>query len=84
MTWDGDALAERMEEAAERAQEAAEARARKTKDHTSHEERTRQAQLESLRLSRARTLSQLERATNPAHRAMLEKALAAINEQLGQ
>jgi len=35
--------------------------------------------LESLRLSRARILDQLSRATNPAHRQMLESALQAIN-----
>ena len=39
-------------------------------------------QLESLRLSRSRTLAQLERATNPAHREILLKGLRAIEEQV--
>lgn len=78
--WDGDALAGSMEEALERQQEAAEAR-RAAKDTSSPEERERKAQEESLRLSRARIEDQLARATNPAHRAMLERALAALNAE---
>ena len=75
--WDGDALAGSMEEALERQQEAAEAR-RARKDAASPDERARQARRESLRLSRARIEEQLGRATNPAHRAMLERALEAL------
>src|SRR5215210_6290185 len=75
--WDGDALAAGMEEALERQQEAAEAR-RARKDTSSPEERERKAKEESLRLSRARIEDQLVRATNPAHRAMLERALSAL------
>lgn len=74
--WDGDALAGSMEEALERQQEAAEAR-RARKDKSSPEERERKAREESVRLSRARLEEQLGRATNPAHRAMLERALHA-------
>jgi hypothetical protein len=66
-----------MEEALERQQEAAEAR-RARKEQSSPEERERRAREESVRLSRARLEEQLGRATNPAHRAMLERALKAL------
>jgi hypothetical protein len=75
--WDGDALAESMEQALERQQEAAEAR-RARKEQSSPEERGRKERDESVRLSRARLEGQLERATSPAHRAMLERALKAL------
>lgn len=78
--WDGDALAGSMEEALERQQEAAEAR-RAQKDRSSPEERERKAREESVRLSRARIEEQLGRATNPAHRAMLERALHALGTE---
>jgi hypothetical protein len=78
--WDGDALAGSMEEALERQQEAAEAR-RAQRDKTSPEERERKARAESVRLSRARIEEQLGRATNPAHRAMLERALHALEPE---
>jgi hypothetical protein len=76
--WDGDALAGSMEEALERQQEAAEAR-RARRDTSSAEDRKLQAKEESLRLSRARIEEQLGRATNPAHRAMLKRALKALD-----
>ena len=75
--WDGDALAESLEQALERQQEAAEAR-RARREQSSPEGRERKAREESLRLSRARLEEQLGRATNPAHRAMLERALKAL------
>ncbi|HWS89972.1 MAG TPA: hypothetical protein VN282_23590 [Pyrinomonadaceae bacterium] len=75
--WDGDALAESMEQALERQQEAAEAR-RARKELTSPEERDRKARDESVRLSKARLEDQLSRATNPAHRTMLERALKSL------
>ncbi len=74
--WDGDALAGQMEEAMERQQEAAEARLRKKT--VSREDLSRAAEIESLRLSKARIQSQLERATNASHRAMLELSLIHI------
>jgi hypothetical protein len=80
--WDGDALAGQMEDALERQQAAAEARQRR--DNSSPEERAREAESESLRLSKARILDQLSRATNPAHRAMLERALQSLEEQAGK
>lgn len=78
--WDGDALAGSMEEALERQQEAAEAR-RAQRDKSSPEERERKAREESVRLSRARIEEQLGRASNPAHRAMLERALQALEPE---
>jgi hypothetical protein len=80
--WDGDALAGQMEEAMERQQEAAEARLRKKT--VSREDLSRAAERESLRLSKARIQNQLERATNAAHRAMLERALAVIESQMSE
>jgi hypothetical protein len=75
--WDGDALAGSMEEALERQQEAAEAR-RARKETSSPEDRERKAREESVRLSISRLQEQLGRATNPAHREMLERALKAL------
>ncbi|HZH89750.1 MAG TPA: hypothetical protein VEX70_03915 [Pyrinomonadaceae bacterium] len=80
--WDGDALAGQMEDALERQQAAAEARLRK--NNSTPEDREREAKLESLRLSRARILDQLGRATNPAHRAMLERALKSLENEAGE
>ena len=78
--WDGDALAESMEQALERQQEAAEAR-RARREQTSPEERDRKARDESFRLSKARLEDQLSRATNPAHRTMLERALKSLEAE---
>lgn len=46
------------------------------------EERARRERLESLRLSRARTLTQLESATRPAHRQMLQRTLRALEVEI--
>jgi hypothetical protein len=80
MTWDGDALAEQMEEVFERQQAAADARAQKHSSTT--EERARSAQFQSLRVSRSRIMTQLSTATNPSHRTVLERALKSINDQM--
>ena len=80
MPWDGDALAERMEEALERQQAAADARAHR--GTSTAEERQRSATFESLRVSRSRIMTQLNLATNPAHRTMLERALKSINDEM--
>jgi len=82
MPWDGDDLAGKTEENVERQQSALDARANKKTG--SAEDRARSAQLESLRLSRARIVGQLSRATVPAHRTMLERALRAIDDQMGE
>lgn len=78
--WDGDALAESMELALERQQEADEARQAR-REHSTPEGRERKARAETLRLSRARLEGQLNRATSPAHRAMLERSLKALEAQ---
>jgi hypothetical protein len=80
MGWDGDDLAGKAEEAFERQQAVADARAHR--GTSTPEERARSAQFESLRLSRSRIMRQLDNATNPSHRAMLEKALKSINDQM--
>ncbi|MEJ7619061.1 MAG: hypothetical protein WKF30_19260 [Pyrinomonadaceae bacterium] len=45
-------------------------------------ERARLERLEALRLSHARTVNQLKNARSPAHRAMLERALAHLEAQI--
>ncbi len=76
--WDGDALAGQLEDASERQQQAAE-ESRIRANNSSPESRARDARLESLRLSKSRITDQLSRASNPAHRAMLEKALKSLD-----
>jgi hypothetical protein len=80
MGWDGDALAGQMEEIFERQQAVADARA--LRGTSTLEERMRSSQFESLRVSRSRIMTQLEGATNPSHRTMLERALKSINDQM--
>jgi hypothetical protein len=58
------------------------ARGRSQGTALSAEERARKERAESLRLARARAAADLERATAPAHRRMLEQTLAAIDEEL--
>ncbi len=79
--WDGDALAGSMEQALERQQEAIDARHHARKEKSTPEDRARIAMNESVRLSRARLGEQLGRATNPAHRAMLERALQSLEPE---
>jgi hypothetical protein len=84
MPWDGDDLAGKMEENLERQQAAAEARAIEHTSSVGDRDRARSAQFESLRLSRSRIMVQLSRATVPAHRTMLERALQAIDDQISE
>lgn len=44
--------------------------------------RARRERIETLRLSRSRTLEQLERATNRAHREMLQRTLRSLETEL--
>lgn len=46
------------------------------------EEQARLARRRSLELARARAVADLERASAPAHRRMLEQAIASLDEQL--
>ena len=77
--WESKAVEDQMNAAEERARlkEAAEA-------YLSPEERERRERLESLKLSRARTLSQLESATRPAHREMLQRTLRALEKEMDE
>jgi hypothetical protein len=79
MTWDGDDLAGQAEDTLERQQALADAQANRT---TTPEQRVRNAEIESLRLSRSRIASQLNTATNPAHRRMLESALQSLDAKM--
>ena len=45
-------------------------------------ERRAQARRRTLELSRARTIADLDRSSRPAHRAMLQQALDALDDQL--
>lgn len=46
------------------------------------DEQARKTQRQTLELARARAAADLERATIPAHKKMLEQAIAALDEQL--
>ncbi|PYS51831.1 MAG: hypothetical protein DMF68_03260 [Acidobacteria bacterium] len=76
--WESKAVEAQIEEASERAQKES------AMGDLSPEMRARLDRLESLRLSRARTLAQLERATRPAHRAMLQRTLQAIEAEMDE
>jgi hypothetical protein len=78
--WDGDALAGSMEQAIER-QEQAEEERRLRREKNTPQDRELKLKAETVRLSIARLNEQLGRATNPAHRAMLEKALKALDAE---
>lgn len=74
--WESKAVADQIEEADERTRRQA------SPDDLSPEARARSERLESLRLSRAHTLTQLERATRPAHRQMLQRTLRALEAEM--
>ena len=74
--WESKAVAEQIEEGKQRPSE------RRPEVDRSPEARLQRQQLERLRLSRSRTLAQLEQAASPAYRQMLEKALRALEAQI--
>lgn len=74
--WESKAVADQMEAADERAQ------SRQEQYELSPEVRARRERLESLRLSRSRTLEQLEQATRRAHREMLQRTLRALEAEI--
>jgi hypothetical protein len=75
--WESKAVADQMEEADERA------RAEQSgSDELSPQERERRARLASVKMSRARTLDQLERVTNRAYREMLQRTLRALEAEI--
>ena len=66
----------------EEQQEAAAAARLGSEPEVSPEEAERRQQLEALHLARARTLADLQRACRPAHRGMLEQALADLDSRI--
>jgi uncharacterized protein YlxW (UPF0749 family) len=77
--WESKAVEDQIQEAEERARRASEPLL-----DESPEARARRERLETLRLSRSRTLDQLERATNRAHRDMLGRTLRALETEIGE
>jgi hypothetical protein len=75
--WESKAVEDQMNAAEERAR-----RKEAPRDELSPEERARRERLDSLQLSRARTLTQLEQATRPAHRQMLQRTLRALEAEI--
>ncbi|HEV7396340.1 MAG TPA: hypothetical protein VGN86_07495 [Pyrinomonadaceae bacterium] len=74
--WESKAVADQIEDGEERAPE------RAPDVDRSPEGRQKRDHMASLNLSRSRTLSQLERATSPPYREMLEKALQKLEQEL--
>jgi hypothetical protein len=64
------------------AQQDAAATATSHRPALSREQMARQAERATLMLARTRALSDLQRACAPAHRAMLEQAVADLDERL--
>jgi hypothetical protein len=58
------------------------ARGRSGAEAMSAEERARRERVSTLELARTRAAADLSRATAPAHKAMLEQAIAALDAQL--
>jgi hypothetical protein len=58
------------------------ARAHVKKQPMTPEDRARAERRQAIELARARAAADLARATAPAHKRMLEQALAALDEQL--
>jgi hypothetical protein len=63
-------------------QEEAARREKARKPELTADEQAHQAKRQSLELARARAAADLERATAPAHRKMLEQAIASLDAQL--
>ena len=59
-------------------------REKKTRPELTPEERETASRRAALELSRARAAGDLDRATAPAHRQMLEQALAALDAELAK
>ena len=65
-------------------QEEAQRRSTPAKPEMTPEARIREQQRRALELTRTRTQQDLNRAINPAHRQMLEEAIAALDRQIDQ
>ncbi|MFN2529692.1 MAG: hypothetical protein ABR555_00195 [Pyrinomonadaceae bacterium] len=73
--WESKAVADQIEEANSRV-------SKQPRPSNSLLSRQREQKINSLRLSKARLLEQLERATHPAYRTMLQNGLQAIEAQI--
>lgn len=60
------------------------ARGRSAAPALTADEKARRTRREGLELARARAAAELARATAPAHRQMLEQALAALGKEIGR
>lgn len=75
--WESKSVEEQMSAAAEE-------RAARQAESLTPEERERRQQRESLLLSRTRVLRDLESASNPRYRQVLEAALAHLDRKLAE
>jgi hypothetical protein len=77
--WESKEVESQMEAAAEsrRDREAAEVQRVLTND-----ENAREREVDSLRMSRSRVLQDIEKATHPRHKAMLDDALKTLDERI--
>jgi hypothetical protein len=73
--WESKAVADQIESADERARAG-------QQEELSPEERERRQRLETVKLSRARILDQLESVTNRAYREMLQRTLRALEAEI--
>ena len=71
--WESKAIESQQDEAA---------RQRERTDHRSDTQRAADARRHDLALTRARVVTDLERATHPEHREMLTRALDALDLQI--
>jgi hypothetical protein len=81
MGWNAEDLVKRIEDAAERMYTS---ECLEPEETISPAERAHRARLESLRLSQIHTEERLKRATNPAHREMLQRALRHLEAEMGK
>lgn len=77
--WESKAVADQIEQ-----EESASKTIQRSVSNNSPEARQKNERLQSLRLSRSRVLQQLERAKYPAHRAVLQNGLQAIEAEIEQ
>lgn len=74
--WESKAVADQIEEGN------SERPAPNKQVNSSKEDRVQRQRMESLKLSRSRLLQQLERATHPSHRQVLQNGLRAIESEI--
>jgi TATA-binding protein-associated factor Taf7 len=73
--WESKSVADQIEDGERRSQ-------RVDNADRSPETRLQRERLEALRLSRSRTLAQMDSASSPAYRQMLERALSALEREI--